>query len=59
MYPTAFEGVDDAGDLLFTVKCFDEVASTVEIKRVVGLDEWRRIADLIQQALNQMHGEHV
>ena len=55
MYPTEFEAVNEADDLLFKVHCFDEYCSTVEIKTVVTPELWLDIAEKIHEALLQIH----
>ena len=55
MYPTEFEGVDEVGEVLFRVECFDEFCSKVEINTVVTPELWQEIATKVHEALLQIH----
>jgi len=54
VYPTMFEATDEASDLLFTVVLFDEVTAKVNIKTVVDLSTWNKIAAEVAVCLEQM-----
>ena len=55
MYPVEFEAVDETGDLLFRVKNFDEVCSSVEINTPVTPESWKEIAAKVLEALEAIH----
>jgi hypothetical protein len=57
MYPTAFEAVDETHDILFRVKCLDELVSEVEIKTPVTPALWLEISAKVHEALLAIHSE--
>lgn len=57
MYPTMFEAVDEMGDTVFHIKCFDEAVSSISIEYTANAALWDEIAPLVRQALVAIHGE--
>ena len=53
-YPTKFECVDDAGNIIFKLDTFDEESVSIEMSICIGTNTWPEISAAIQDCLNQM-----
>ena len=59
VFPVHYEGyMDEMSDVcVFTVKCFDEVCSEIEIKSPLNVEAWDSVSTEIRKCLVAIHGE--
>lgn len=55
LYPVKFECLDETGEVVFTLKCFDDMLSELEMRQAISSDSWLEISALIHDGLKQMH----